>query len=94
MTSTTNKAGNKVILHLGYYRYVLDPKVATELFLALTKETVERFDDKWNSEMRKQEPRVLPTDSTEIKITLLPEADYAMGKLLYAAEQSNKGEGE
>jgi hypothetical protein len=90
----TTKKTNKAILHIGYQQFVLEPKAATELFLTLTGGTVERFDNKWNKDTNVSEPRVTPVDSNEIRVSLLPEDVYAMGKLLYAADQSNKDKGE
>lgn len=90
----TTKKASKAILHIGYHQFILEPKAATELFLGLTNGTVERFDTKWNKETNMSEPRVKPVDSNEIRVSLLTEEIYAMGKLLYAAEQSNKGKGE
>lgn len=84
---------HKMILSLGYNDFVLDADAAIELFKTLSS-GVELYESVWNGETRKAEPRVKPmmVDDNTIKLRMLPEESYAMGKLLYAADQSKQGE--
>ncbi len=79
----------KMILSLGYQNFILDADAAMELFKALSN-GVELYDVAWNSESKKQEPRVKPIDidDNSLKLRVLSEEKYALGKMLYAAEQS------
>lgn len=81
----------RMILSLGYHNFILDADAAMELFKVLSS-GVELYDVAWNSESKKQEPRVKPMDidDNSLKLRMLTEETYALGKLLYAAEQSQE----
>jgi hypothetical protein len=81
----------KMILTLGYNNFILEAEAAMELFKMLSG-GVELYDTVWNNDTRKQEPRVKPMDidDNSLKLRMLTEETYALGKLLYATEQSQE----
>jgi len=83
---------NKAILKIGYLTFVLDPKAAAGVFQVLVENGMEMFDTTWNSETKTSEPMVKPADRDVVTLQMLSEEQYALGKLLYAADVDKKGE--
>lgn len=83
---------NKALLKIGYMTFVLEAKAAATLFQELVASGVEMFDTTWNNDTRVSEPRVKPIERDAVSLQILPEEQYALGKLLHAAEVDNKGE--
>lgn len=85
-----DKKVKRVVLKLGYSQYVVPAEVGTALFSALTD--CEMFTEEWNKDTQSSEPKVSPVDHTAISLSVLPEEKYALGKMIYAAKQTKKGE--
>ena len=83
---------NKAILKIGYLTFVLEAKTAATLFQVLVESGMEMFDTTWNSETKTSEPMVKPADRDVVLLQMLSEEQYALGKLLYAADVDKKGE--
>jgi len=83
---------NKAILKIGYLTFVLEAKTAATLFQVLVESGMEMFDTTWNSETRTAEPMVKPAERDVVSLQMLSEEQYALGKLLYAADVDKKGE--
>jgi hypothetical protein len=83
---------NKAILKIGYLTFVLDPKAAAGVFQVLVENGMEMFDTTWNSETKLSEPMVKPAERDVVTLQMLSEEQYALGKLLYAADVDKKGE--
>lgn len=83
---------NKAILKIGYLTFVLEAKTAATLFQVLVESGMEMFDTTWNSETKTSEPMVKPADRDVVSLQMLSEEQYALGKLLYAADVDKKGE--
>lgn len=83
---------NKAILKIGYLTFVLEAKTAATLFQVLVESGMEMFDTTWNSETKLSEPMVKPAERDVVVLQMLPEEQYALGKLLYAADVDKKGE--
>ena len=83
---------NKAILKIGYLTFVLEAKTAATLFQVLVESGMEMFDTTWNSETKTSEPMVKPVDRDVVLLQMLSEEQYALGKLLYAADVDKKGE--
>jgi hypothetical protein len=83
---------NKAILKIGYLTFVLDPKAAAGVFQVLVENDMEMFDTTWNSETKLSEPMVKPAERDVVTLQMLSEEQYALGKLLYAADVDKKGE--
>ena len=80
----------KVLLKIGYTQFVMESRTATTMFQMLADTGVELYDPKWNNETRKQEPRVKETDASLVSLSILSAEDYAVGKLLHAADEAAK----
>ena len=81
---------NKAILKIGYLTFVLEAKTAATLFQVLVESGMEMFDTTWNSETKVSEPQVKPAERDGVLLQMLSEEQYALGKLLYAADVANK----
>jgi hypothetical protein len=81
---------NKATLKIGYLTFVLEAKAAATLFQVLVESDMEMFDTTWNSETKLSEPMVKPAERDVVSLQMLPEEQYALGKLLYAADVANK----
>jgi hypothetical protein len=83
---------NKALLKFGYMTFVLEAKAAAVLFQELVASGVEMFDTEWNGDTKVSEPRVKPIERDAVSLQILSEEQYALGKLLYAADVDKKGE--
>lgn len=81
----------RVLLRIGYTDFIVDPKVATELFTTLASGNLELYEEKWNGSSQQSEPRVSQPGIDLVTLRVLSEDKYAMGKLLQAAEDKDKG---
>lgn len=80
------------ILRIGYVAYILELDEATVLFKALTTGRAEKYEANWDSNTKAYVPKVSPVEPDTIKLEYLDEGQYALGKVVYAAEQQDKGE--
>lgn len=81
---------NKATLKIGYLTFVLEAKAAATVFQVLVESGMEMFDTTWNSETKLAEPMVKPAERDGVLLQMLSEEQYALGKLLYAADIANK----
>jgi hypothetical protein len=84
------KKAKRVVLTLGYMKYVLPAEAGTALFLALTD--CEEYTANWDSTAQASIPEVFPVKADAISLSVLTEEQYAIGKLTYAAKQTKQGE--
>ena len=71
---------------------MLEAKAAATVFQVLVESGMEMFDTTWNSETKLSEPMVKPAERDGVLLQMLSEEQYALGKLLYAADVDKKGE--
>jgi hypothetical protein len=76
----------RAILRIGYTDFIMDAKVATELFTSLASGNVEIYEEKWVNNAKGSEPRVTQAGVDLVTLRVLSEDKYAMGKLLQAAD--------
>lgn len=81
----------KVILEIGYKKYVINVEIAAMLLPLFADTALECYDTKW--ENGTTTPRVFPADTTAVGIAFLSDKDYALGKMLYAADEQAKQQG-
>lgn len=84
------KGVKRVVLSMGYLKYVLSAEAGTALFLALTD--CEEYTTEWDSTAQASIPRISPAKVDGIGLSVISEEQYAMGKMVYAAEQTKQGE--
>ena len=84
------KKAKRVVLTMGYMKYVLPAEAGTALFLALTD--CEEYTANWDSTAQASIPKIFPVKADAISLSVLTEEQYAMGKMVYAAEQTKQGE--
>lgn len=80
------------VINIGYNEFVLDLDQAQVVFRALVAGGIERFNTRYNSNTQESEPMVSPMDENSVSLKLMDPERYAMGKLLYAADQKAKQE--
>lgn len=82
----------KVVLVLGYAKYILPLDAAVALFEAAT--SMEIMEDKYDSANSKSYFLIRPADPGFMKIENLSDETYAVGRMVYKAEELAKQQGE
>jgi hypothetical protein len=86
------KDEHRAILTIGYHRFIMDAKSAAALFPVLAASGMEMYEETWNDTDKVCEPRVVPISKDLVKLNMLSNEAYGMGKLLYAASLNKQGE--
>jgi len=90
-------AKGKVLLTVGYTKFIMEAQAATALFNAIAGTEVELYETKWNAATKTSEPRVMMAPENLITLSMLSPEQYSMGKLLRKAdlmEEANTVKGE
>lgn len=87
----TAKKSIRMILTLGYTKYIISADAAALLVNMFSEGGVEEYSQQY--EDGKNRPRVKPTEMAGLSLMWLSDEEYALGKLLQAADDNiNQGE--